>query len=486
MDKPQDKLIRGSFYLMLDNASNMILGALFWIIMAKIVEPEILGKAMVAVAFATSIIGFTGYGTSVMISKHVAEFNAKELKHNSRKILSIGLRLALIVSSIAALAIVLLSSSIAENIYKDPSIGIFLIVSAIGFIPSQTIQVSLKGAFEGSQRMDYSLLITIIFQSLRLTSAIALVLLGLSGLGIIAGFAAGTSIASIIGYYLIQRIIPKVKGKYDDLKYTIRFSVYNYLNAGMRTLAMQIGIITLGAQNFEFAAFYGLASIISTIVGGLFFAISRAMLPTVSERYAFNDYDRITSIFNSSVRMALVLSGFVFIILFLQPSYVLSLLSESYTEASDALRILVIATMINSLSGIGITIINASGNARAVANIGLISYSISIVLTIILANTLGLIGAAFAMLIGSLLMISLTSYTLKVQGLSLHIRSISKPILSLVTTIAIGLLLLPSIINNIIILLGVVILLHASLSLAYKATNKSEILNIISSLSIKR
>ncbi|GIU71179.1 MAG: putative cell division protein YtgP [Candidatus Nitrosocaldaceae archaeon] len=481
----RDRLVKGSFYMMLDNVTNIVVGALFWIVMAKLVEPNILGQVMVAVALATTVIGFTGSGTNIMISKYVAEFNAKKMLHNSRRVLIIGLRLALAVSGAVTLLIILLASNIAENVYKDPSIAPFLIFSAIGFIPSQTIQMALKGAFEGAQKMKHSLFITIIFQGVRLASAIVLVIYGLSGLGIIAGFAAGTSIAAIVGYYLIHKIIPKSKEKYDELKRTLKFSGLNYINVGMRMSTLQIGVMVLGTQNFEFAAFYGLATIISRIVGGLNFAISRALLPTISAEYALGSKDKIQNMFNTSVRMSLILSGFVLIVLFLKPSYVLSLLSESYIQASLALRILVISALLNSLGMIVLSVLNAANKPHNVAYAGVISSIVAIALTFVLAPFFSLEGAALAMLIGSIILTILSLYLLKKEeGIVLKIKNAARPIGSIAVAIAIGFF-ISYLFDNALLVLTIALITHALLSFGFRATNKNEIKSLLNTL-VKR
>ncbi|HKG70635.1 MAG TPA: hypothetical protein VKA87_01995, partial [Nitrososphaeraceae archaeon] len=55
---PFRKFATGSYFLVLDNLVNFVIGAVFWLVLAKIVDPVSIGQSMVVVAFATTIIGF--------------------------------------------------------------------------------------------------------------------------------------------------------------------------------------------------------------------------------------------------------------------------------------------------------------------------------------------------------------------------------------------------------------------------------------------
>ncbi len=485
--KHNERLVKGSFYLMLDNVSNSILGALFWIVMAKLVEPSTLGQVMVVIALATAIIGFTGSGSRIMNSKYISEFNAQGKKHLARHVLILGIRLALLVSGIAAVAIIILANNIAGNVYNSIEIAPFLIFSAIGFIPSQTLQIALQGAFEGAQKMRYSLFITLLFQSIRLVSAVVLIAYGLSAFGVIAGFAAGTSTAALIGYfYLTPKVLPKIKGKKEDLRHAIQFSGLNYANAGMRALVSQIGVIVLGTQSFELAAFYGIAAIISRVIEGSTLAISRTVLPTASGEYAKGSKDNIKNLFNTSVRMSLVISGFILVIFISNPSYILNLLAKSYTTAAVALNLLIIAAFMNALSRLATSILNASGNALDVARIGLVTSLTTIILTIVLVFILSIEGAAIAMLVGSLLALLLSAIILwKKEGIILSIKDVSRPITTILSTIFATYALSTLFSIHILLTFVIAALLYISFSFVYKATTTKEILSFIGILTKK-
>ncbi len=435
-----NKLVKGSSYLILNNFSNMILGILFWILIAKILEPSSLGEIMIIIAFATTVVGFTGEGVSIMLSKYIAEFNTKGLYNNVRRIFVLGFRMALIMSMIAAIIIVSLSNNIARDIYNNIGLAQLLLFIAISFIPSQTILQLLNGTFEGSQRTQYTLFITLIFQISRIGLAIILILFGLSNLGVIISFIISSILAMLIGYlYFIPRVLPKSNGKHhDDLNHILRFSGMNYINAGIAILSTQIGVIILGMQNIELAAFYGIVFIISQLIGGIAASLSRALLPTISEAYAQGNKEGISNTINISLKIVLLLSGFIFIILILEPGYLLSLLSKAYIEAADTLRILVLASLLSSFTVLFNAILNAYGRAERIAKISLLSYSLSIILTLTLTPLIGLEGAALAIFIGSSSMIILSAFSIKKLDISISSNIIIRSLISIISALLIG------------------------------------------------
>lgn len=473
----------GSYYLILSNFSNLLIGAVFWIIMAKMVDPALLGNAMVAIALATTVIGFTGYGVQVTISKYIAEYNAKNMPDASRRVLKLGLTIGLAVSGAAALTISLLSGYIATFAFSNPSLSILIAFAAIAFVPSNTLLAALAGVFQGSQKMEYVFLSYLIFEIARLVVAITLVLNGLDSFGIVIGFSVGSMIASVFSYlYLVPKTLPKYDKRLqseEDMKHLIKFSSFNYLSVGMRTLSAQIGVILLGTQNLEWAAFYGLSVLIANVIGGILVAVSRAVLPTASEEWAKGKKIQFMRVVNTTVRLSLLISGFAFLVFMIDPSYVLGLLSKSYTEASLALRILVISAIINAISVIVISLLNAANRAHSVAKIGLLSSSAIIALTFLLAPLIGIEGAAIAMLVGSVCSLILSLIVLRTkEQLTISINSIAKPVISICVGLVVGHLLL-TVVHSTSIAIIMAIVSYTGFSVLYGCTTQGEMKTVL-------
>lgn len=448
--KSFEKLAKGSYYLILDNIVNLSIGAIFWIVLAKLIDAAPLGQAMVAVAFATSVIGFAGYGVQVTISKYMAEYNARGMPRASKRILSLGIKLALIVSLSVAVAIALLSGYIANEAYHDSSLTVLLIIAVLTFLPSQTVVSALMGAYQGSHKMKFALVTDSIYQVIRIGVAVFLVMATFGSYGIIMSFAIASIIASVLGYvYFVPKLFDKRalergtteggKSEMRGLRQIIKFTGHNYAAFGMKTLTAQIGVLIVGTHNFEFAAFYGLSVLISNLVGGVLNAVSRALLPTASEEWTRGNKEGLARTLDTGIRISMLISGIGFLVLMIQPNQVLGLISEQYVEASTALRILVVASIIYSLGAIITSMLNAANRASDVAKIGIISAAVTIALTFVLTPVMYLEGAAVALLAGSIVSLAMSMFSLKKkEGISISATSTLKPAAAMVIGVVVG------------------------------------------------
>ena len=485
--KSFEKLAKGSYFLILDNIVNLSLGALFWIVLAKLIDAAPLGQAMVAVAFATSVIGFAGYGVQVTISKYMSEYNARGMPRVSRRILSLGIKLALVVSASVAAVIALLSGYIATDIYRDSSMTLVLVLAVLTFLPSQTVVSALMGAYQGAHKMKYALMSDSIYQVIRLGVAVFLVMASLGSFGIILSFAVASIIASVLGYlYFVPRLFDKrdsdqeaaasEKGsEVTGIRQIIKFSGHNYAAVGMKTLTQQIGVLIVGTQDFELAAFYGLSVLISNLVGGVLNAVSRALLPTATEEWTRGNKEGLGRTLDIGIRLSMLISGIGFLVLMVQPDQVLGLISDQYVEASSALRILVVSSIIYSLGAILTSMLNAASRASEVAKIGIISSGITIVLTFILTPIMYIEGAAIALLVGSAASLIMSVVSLKQkENIMISAKSTLKPASAMIAGVAIafGVMALN---QNMILSLTVGLACYVAISFAIRVTTRKEI-----------
>jgi len=482
MNSSYSKLARGSYFLILDNFVNLGIGAIFWLILAKIAEPAILGQAMVVTSLATTVIGFSGYGIQLALSKYMSEYKAKNMLGTARQLLKAGIRGSLIISAALAIILSLLSGQISTVAYQNPSLALLLVFTISTFLPTQTIIAAILGAFQGLQIMKYVMITDLIFQVSRIAFAVFALLYGLQVFGILVGFSLASFISLVVCYfYLLPRAFPastEQMNPIEGIKQIVRFTGLNYFSVGIKTLSSQLGILILGTQSFEWAAFYGLALLISKIVGSFSHSVGGALLPTASEEQVKGNKVQLATMVNTAVRLSILISGFGFIVLMIDPVYFLKLISDSYVEAAWALRILAISAIVTAISAILTSLLNASNRAADVARIGLVSSLSTIVLTFILAPIDGLEGAAIAMFVGSILSLALSLIVLKQKDeMIISSKSMVKPFIAIMSGLLVGYLFV--LWNHVLLGIVVAISCYVTFSMAYKVTTKVEIKRLI-------
>lgn len=479
------KFAKGAYFLVLGNFVNLGFGAIFWLILAKIAEPTIIGQAMVVTGFATTIVGFSGYGIQIAISKYMSEYNAKDRPNTARRVLKQGLRASLIMSGVMAVAISLLSGQIATIAYQDSSLALLLVFTIATFLPSQTVIAALLGAFQGVHNMKYVTIVELIFQLSRMAVAVLAVLYGLDVFGILLGFALSSFIALAVCYfYLLPRAIPKTgetqqtADEKKDNQEIVNFTGLNYFTVGVKTTANQLGVLVLGTQSFELAAFYGLAYLISKIVATFSHSVGQALLPTAAEERVKGNKIEIVKMVNTAVRISLLIGGFGFIVLMMDPHFFLTLISEHYVTAGMGLRLLAISAIINAIAFVLTSLLNASSRAKHVAINGLISSAAIIALTFVLVPINGIEGAAIAMIIGQSVSAILAFGVLRSkEGITISVKSVIKPFIAISSALAVGYLFV--LLNH--TLIGIILAIgsYTAFSFIYRATTKKEVGKLI-------
>ena len=488
-----NKLAKGSYFLILDNFANLGIGAIFWLVLSKLMDPTVIGQAMVITGLAVTIIGFSGYGIQLALSKYLPEFIIKNMPNSARKIVRGGIKSSLMISAVIVVAVALLAGTISKYAYNDESLTIWMIFIIATFVPTQTVTATLIGAFQGMHKMSYVAITDFVFQISRLGFALAAVVLGYGPVGILMSFAVGSFLSLGVAYlYFLPRALPKrVEGSEEsevlsDSKTIAKFTGLNYFSIGMKNMASQLGVLILGTQSFEWAAFYGLAYLIAKVVGSFSHSVGSALLPTAAEERTKGNKEELQRIANIAVRVSILISGFGFILLMIDPTYFLTLISNEYVEAGDALRILTVSALINSIAWIMTSLLNASNRAFDVAKIGLVSAVITIALTFGLVRIAGTFeGAAVGWLAGSVFSLIISLYLLKSkEDLKVSWNSIIRPFVAILSGLLVGFVFV--FYGHTLIGIIASVLCFVGFSLLYKVTSRREIRGMIGVAITKR
>lgn len=481
------KITTGSFYLILDQVINYGLGALFWFILAKFVTTGVIGQAMLVIASATVVLGFAGSGAQITISKYVAEYNARKDPYGSRRVLIFGLKIGLLVSGVAAFIIALLANQISESFYNDSSLVPLLLLAVFAFLPSQTVVSCFSGLFQGSHKMKYTAITNMLYQVIRLLIVLVLVFAGFGSNGIIIGFAFASVVAAIVAYVLfVRKIVTSSAKKEDNSGYqqVVKFSGFNYTSVGVSALAAQLPYLLLGTQSFDLVALFGISNLIASMVWAITGSVSKTVLPTASAEFQKNDKDSFNDAINAALRLSITISGFIYIFLIVAPEYVLSLVGDNYTGASQVLRILVIAAILSSLAEFVRSILNGAGKAQRVTTISLISSVVSIGIGLIVIPILGLIGAGITLVIySSLNLLTSLFFARKEKVLTLSLSSIARPSLCVFSSISIGFVAL-IITENSILALAVSCAAYLILAGTSRITTRSELKSLLQAIGL--
>tara|TARA_R110002020_G_scaffold330083_1_gene545777 strand:- start:300 stop:1601 length:1302 start_codon:yes stop_codon:yes gene_type:complete len=176
------------------------------------------------------------------------------------------------------------------------------------------------------------------------------------------------------------------------------------LSAVAYFLMQSVDIILLGKfVDFDTVAYYAVAVKIATVSSLGLQSVNIAIAPKIAEIYNRTEMKRLKEVIRNSVRLIVLLSLPALLVLGVFASFFLNLFGSEYVIAKEALWILLIGQLFNSLCGpIGIYM-NMTGKQNKLHIILLLGLLLNVVLNVLLIPKYGMLGAAFATAISMLM-----------------------------------------------------------------------------------
>lgn len=324
-------LLKGTALLIICNLIGKILGAVYRIPLAKILGPVGIGMYQLVFPLYCLILTISTSGMPIAISKLVAEYNSRDEKLNSRKILKISFLILTIVSFVGSLLVIVGARfiSIAQgNI--DIYICYYAIAPAILFVGMLS---ALRGYFQGNLLMFPTAISSLIEQVVKMI--VGLFLAGkLLEFGVeyaVLGAIVGISISELFAVLFLIVCYLFVKGKKikNENQKSLGFKV---LTKEIFSLAMPVtmgGLIApitsmvdsllvinilmwTGFSNVYSTTLLGLQSgIVEPLVNIpviISISIATVVLPNISKHMAENAKEKANGVIENAFQLSLSIS----------------------------------------------------------------------------------------------------------------------------------------------------------------------------------
>lgn len=174
---------------------------------------------------------------------------------------------------------------------------------------------------------------------------------------------------------------------------------------GVQVLFANIETILIGLfLNAEEVGIYRVALQISILVSFSLMVINQFIQPILAKKIVSESFDELQSFVASSSILILILSVIpALLFLFFGEYLIVFLYSETYVESASILLILIVGQLINSAFGSVGTLLNMSGNESYALRGMLMALIVNIFLNILLIPIYGLYGAAFSVVVSTIL-----------------------------------------------------------------------------------
>lgn len=388
-------LSRSSLKLFLANVGGVVLGFAGIAYFAQELNPDQLGVYFLFQALLYSIDTVADFGVRGAVEKRISEGETTSRVLGSAVVMKAGLL------SVPILAIVLLRGVV--NGYVGSPIAIPLVAA---MVLHETNQLLIR-TISGQHRVGETALIDFVQRAVGIGTGAYLLLRGFGALGPVYGFLLGEVAAILLGAARVDAAVSRptrdqVQSLFDYSRYNVVSSVGGYLYNWVDVLLIG-AILSSGAVGV-----YEVAWRVSSVVLLLSSAVATTIFPEMSSMSAADETERIEGLITRSLVPSLyfVIPSFVGATI-LAPEILTYLFGVEYAAASLVLAVLMadkVTEGIQLVIGRALLAIDRPNLAARATVIGIV---LNVVLNLVLIWQFGLLGAAVATFLASLVTDSL-------------------------------------------------------------------------------
>lgn len=204
-------------------------------------------------------------------------------------------------------------------------------------------------------------------------------------------------LTSMMVYVTLSRTEKPVEVFHVSLPAIIRRSFPMSISFMCFLLMQSVDIILIGKfMDFKQVAFYSVAVKLTTIVVLVLSSVNAVFAPKIAELFAGQKMKELRKEIRRVTRMIFVITMPIVLLISLFSDQLLSFFGPGYTASSSALRILLVAQVLNAACGSVGVFMNMTGDQKTFRNIVLIALLGNLLLNWIFIPQYGLVGAASA------------------------------------------------------------------------------------------
>ena len=368
------------------------------IVLGRELGPEGLGVYTLAFTFYLFGTQFAAFGIGSALTKYVAEFIDDHA--TIRKYVSSGMTSSIITGTLMGVVLFLLAPYIANSFFKVPDLEGLIQLTAICY-PFIAIQKAVVGTLNGFRRMYHYALLNIVQNVSVVGVSLVLVLVFRQGVqGAVVGFVTSTILIGILCPFLIRAHIGLDDSLWDipALRATTIFGFYVMLAGSIAYLNTQINSILIGYYlNPTEVGIFAVAVLLAQMLTLIPSAVGSVTAPVTATLYGKGDLDGVRHVFYSTLKKSILISAGSAAIIAVCGSCLISLLfGKIFLGAYIPLLILLPGFVFGaSFAAVGSTL-SSIGKVHILFRIGIVCVVFNILLNILLIPSFGIIGAAIA------------------------------------------------------------------------------------------
>ncbi len=396
------EILTGSVVTFILKITGMLLGYIVILIISKKYGAEGVGVYSLVLSLMTFFAMISTLGMNISILRFVGQFNRENERYKLKLVYRYALQFVLPLSIFFGIFLYMLADFLSENIFHNSEYkpALKFIAFILPFLTLLNISVEF---IRGLKELKISEFLRSVGRPI-----VNILLLSTAGLYIVNKIfpvytlGVGIVISSMFSYFFIQRKIKYLKKnkKNDNIFSQKEFFITSFPMMISAVASFMMGNISLVMlEIFSSTKDVGIYSVVfklATLISLVLVVVNTISAPKFSELYWQEKYDELQKIITQSTLLIFFSSVIIALILIVFRKSILALFGDEFIVGSYPLIVLIIAQLINSVTGSVSILLNMSGNQKVLRNILLVTTVLSIVSSYFLVVNYGVDGAAYS------------------------------------------------------------------------------------------
>ena len=394
-------ITRGALIFAIGLAAMNVLGFVFTLLLTRYIGVEQYG----IYAYTATIVGLLMMVTNLGADKSILKYIPEYEQHASKQRDILGMAyLTAIAGGIGAGSMLFLAAPVLNDwTLQEPAFVVALRLFSI-LVCFTALWRIVNRTFRSLELIEYEVFVTRVVRPLaNVGCVLAAILLGLSFIGVLFTLVLASAIALLASLYLfITRV--SIRPRFINLRATreekrafFSFSVPLTLVGGSSAVTDRFDILLVGLLLTSAAV--GVYNIALMFAGALLLPLVaiNQLFPPVASRLHANGWDvELKRVYGTVTRWAFTISVPMALIIILYRRELLDIFGSEFTVGASVLALIVCGQLVNSLTGPARELLMMTGHQYIPLANKLLFGSLNVLLTYLLIQWVGLLGAGLA------------------------------------------------------------------------------------------
>ncbi len=371
------------------------------VMLARLLGPDGYGVYNLALSVAAIAAILPLLGLDAAILRYTAIFAGRGDWAAVRANLRLMLRISLMLSLLVTAGLIVFAEAVAGALLHDRRLAPLVMISAL-MVPTMVLGIQLGAALRGLRRIGHEVLADQVAQPvIRLLLLLMLVVVGLTVSQALLAWTVASLAATAMLAFFVVRALPRDGGDGTRLGTgeLLRFSAPVFLSNVVLKSGGQLQVILLGAlSTVSSVGVFAVATNVN-LIGSLFHSsLVSASMPLFAAAQDRENRSALVRLYQLTSKWSLTLNLPIFLLVVAYPQALLGMFGSEFGAGAVPLAILATANLVNAATGMSGAVLDMTGYTRWKLLNALVSVALGIALNLILVPSLGVVGAAIAVL----------------------------------------------------------------------------------------